>query len=170
MIVLDKILSKQDRFGNIHFTERYFYFDPNKKRIDGTPNLTSDSKMKDEDIKQLGAIMVKRMILKDNDCGVAKEGRVKAAGLPAKIRHMDPEIYQRVLAFDAVADQVEVRKFFTQGLMFTSADYNKMRQNLSELAKSLRTRCNEGDLKLDLDLDRHFSGLPLEKQSCELKG
>ncbi|MGH9875562.1 MAG: hypothetical protein ACRD9S_24155 [Pyrinomonadaceae bacterium] len=166
MIILDIILNQQDRFGNIHSEDRYYYYDSKDPHADGTPNLASERKLKPDEIAQLGAIKIKKIVLKDNDCGVAKDNVAKKAGLNTRIAHMDLETYQRLLRLNATADDPAVAKFFTQGLMFTAADFASVRRNLSELVTLLHDKCERGQLKLDLDLDVHFSGRPLTKASC----
>ena len=109
-------------------------------------------------------------MLKDNDCGVAKTNIAKSAGLADRIAHMDPETYYRLLSFNQMADQPEVEEFFRSEALFTAADFASMRANLKQLAGQLHQRCTTGRLKLDLDLDTHFSQAPLRARSCEGSG
>lgn len=162
MIILDTIMNQQDRFGNIHYVERHYYFDP------------QDGKLKDESLAadeaaKLGAVKVKQMILKDNDCGVTKTNIAAGAKLSLKIAHLDPKTYKRLQRLNALADQPAVKQLFNQELMFTARDFASVRENLRKLAVELHDRCVAGKLKLDLDLESHFSNGPLKAQSCELE-
>ena len=74
-ILLDTILGQQDRFGNIH-SEMAFYYPAQNKA--GEFKLKSEKDPKDVPAEAQAKVMaVKEMILKDNDCGVAKDGLVK---------------------------------------------------------------------------------------------
>ena len=108
------------------------------------------------------------MLLKDNDCGVAKDNIAKQAGLADRVAHIDPKTYRRILHFDAIADAAETKDFFSRELVFTANDYASIRKNLKDLATKLHQACSQGRLKLDLDLQAHFSTQPLKAQSCDL--
>ena len=44
-----------------------------------------------------------------------------------------------------------------------------LRKNLKDVATKLHQGCIQGRVKLDLDLQAHFSGQPLKPQSCDLQ-
>jgi hypothetical protein len=71
------------------------------------------------------------------------------------------------LQLDAIADSPQTRDFFIQELVFTPSDYANVRKNFQDVAAKLRQGCTQGRIKLDLDLQAHFSGQPLKPQSCE---
>jgi len=118
-------------------------------------------------VAQLGAVQVKEMLLKDNDCGVSKQNIARQAGLIDRIAHIDPDVYRRILQLDATADSPQIRDFFLEELVFTPADYTNFRSNLKEVATKLHQGCTQGRVKPDLDLQAHFSGRPLKPWSCE---
>ncbi len=162
MIVLDTILNQNDRFGNIHYkTENVFV----KQKPDGTIKLKLKKKPKGD--QTAGQLTVKKMILKDNDCGVAKINIAKQANLSAKISHMNPETYSRLQKFSQMIELPEVISFFKNEMHFTEDDFRGFHQNLTELASELRQRCETRKLKLDLDLDAHFSNLPPAPVACD---
>jgi hypothetical protein len=168
LIVIDTLMSQQDRFGNIHYVETYYYHDSKELNPNGSAKLQSIRKLTSEQAAQLGAVQVKEMLLKDNDCGVAKQNVAKQTGLADHIAHIDPNTYRRVLELDGVADSPETKEFFIQGLVFTPNDYAVMRKNLKELATRLHQACSQGKLRLDLDLQEHFSAQAPKVQSCDL--
>jgi len=170
LIVIDTLMNQQDRFGNIHYLETYYYLDRKDQNPDGTPKLKSSRKLKPEEVTQLGAVQIKTMLLKDNDCGVDKTNIAKQAGLAQRIAHIDPVTYRRLLQLDAMMDSPATREFFSQELLFTASDYAGFRQNLKDLATRLHQACSQGKLKLDLDLQAHFSGAALKPPSCEVSG
>jgi hypothetical protein len=168
LIVIDTLMNQQDRFGNIHYLETYYYRDTTDLNPDGTAKLKSSKTLTPEEAAKAGAVQVKQMLLKDNDCGVAKQNIAKQAGLADRIAHIDPNTYRRILRLDAIADSPETKAFFLQELVFTENDYVSVRRNLKDLANTLHQKCAQARLKLDLDLQRHFSDQPLKPQSCDL--
>jgi hypothetical protein len=167
LIVIDTLMNQQDRFGNIHYVETYYYRDIKDLTPDGSPKLKSSRALTPDEATQLGAVQVKEMLLKDNDCGVAKQNIAKQAGLPDRIAHIDPNTYQRLLRLDAIADSADTKAFFVQELVFTPNDYLSVRQNLKFLATKLHQACSQGKLRPDLDLRAHFSERAPKTQSCE---
>jgi hypothetical protein len=168
LIVMDTLMNQQDRFGNIHSIENFYYLDTKDLNPDGKAKLKSSKKLTPQEAVQLSAVQVKEMILKDNDCGVVKLNVAKQTGLADRIAHIDPNTYHRLLQFDALADLAETKKFFVQGLFFTSNDFISVRRNLKELATKLHQACSSGRLKLDLDIEAHFNQQELKARSCDL--
>jgi hypothetical protein len=168
LIVIDTLMNQQDRFGNIHYLQTYYYRDASDLNADGTAKLKSSKTMTSAEAARVGAVLVKALLLKDNDCGVAKQNIAKQAGLLNRVSHIDPTTYRNILHLDAIADSSETKTFFFQELVFTTNDYANVRRNLKDLATTLRQKCANGALKLDLDLPQHFSDRPLKPQSCAL--
>ena len=167
LIVIDTLMNQQDRFGNIHYINTYYYRDTKDLTTDGSPKLKSSRTLTPSEATQLGAVRVKEMLLKDNDCGVAKQNIAKQTGLSDRIAHIDPNIYERLLRLDATADSADTKAFFVQELVFTFDDYLSVRQNLKSLATKLHQACSQGKLRPDLDLQAHFSERTIKTQSCE---
>jgi len=166
MIVIDSLMNQQDRFGNVHYLETHYYRDTNELAADGTPTVKSSRKLTPEEAARVGAVKVKELLLKDNDCGVAKQNIAVQARLADRIAHLDPVTYHAVIRLDATADSPETKQFFLQELVFTPTDYRSVRQNLGSLAAKFRQACSQGQLKLDLDLQKHFSGKPQQAETC----
>jgi len=161
LIIMDTILNQQDRFGNVHFTTKYLYKDPNDAQ-----NIKSESSMSPEDIRARGAVLVKSMMLKDNDCGVTKTNVVKNAKLADGLAHMNPKTYARLMRFNSEISTDAARTFFKEETLMTDADLKSITANLNGLAQMLKKKCQAGTLKLDLDMDAHFANKPLNP-SCE---
>ena len=126
------------------------------------------NKLQPDEVAQLGAVQVKKMMLKDNDCGVSKQNIAKQTGLIARVAHMDPHTYERVMRLNVAADSSETTEYFANELLFTAGDYVAFRNNLKELASTLHDACAQGRLALDLDLQTHFSNQVPQNQSCEV--
>jgi hypothetical protein len=168
MIVMDTLLNQQDRMGNIHSIDRYYYLDAQDRDEAGQPKLKIAEDLEKDDVSKLGAVSVSEVLLKDNDCGVAKDNIDKKVGLDKKIAHIDPNTYSRLLQLNAMMDTPDMKKFFNEELLFTSKDYASVRANLADLVNDLHATCISNRLSLDLDLQAHFTG---QKSSagCELK-
>ncbi len=168
MIVLDTLLSQQERFGNLHFIENYFYPDTREQAADGMPKLKSDKNLTPQAAEQLGAVQVKQLTLKDNGCGLAKQNVAQQAGLAQRLAHIDPVTYRHVLQFEEGAYSPMFQLFFVQGLGFTANDFDMLRGNLQDLAGILHQACKSGKLRLDLDLPVHFSVREFAAQACDV--
>ena len=168
MIVIDTLMNQQDRFGNVHYLEVYYYQDPRNLNADGSKKVKSSKTPPADTVLVAGAVQVKKMLLKDNDCGVVKQNVAKQANLADHIAHISPNTYERLLKLDAVADSADTRDFFTKELLFTAADYASVLVNLHALAAKLHQACSQGRLRPDLDLDAHFSGRPSTAPNCDL--
>lgn len=167
LIVVDTLMNQQDRFGNTHYSETYYYRDPKDLEPNGTAKLKSSANLTPVQAAQFGAVKVKELLLKDNDCGVAKQNVAKQVGLADKIAHIDPNTYRRLLALQAIADEASVKQFFIEELVFTESDYSNFRKNLRDLSAKLHQACAQGRLRHDLDLQAHFSSQPIKPQSCD---
>ncbi len=150
MILMDTLMNQGDRFGNIHYTEEYFYLQ--------NGDVKSEGKMTPEQITQLGAVKVKEMMMKDNDCGINRPNHLKNAGLLAGLAHFNPETYHKLLKLHADLSADAHKSFFKKETMMTEADYNSLKSNVAYAVSTLKNACQAGKLQLDLDLDAHFAG------------
>lgn len=165
MLVMDYLMSQQDRFGNIHAID-YYYFPK-----DGGFDKVKKSKVDDgETPKPAGAVLVKKMILKDNDCGgPQKTNHVKNTGLIDSMRHMNAKLYANVqwMAANFTAG-TEVPKFFVSEALFGQKDIDMLRGNLAALAPKLKAACTSGKLLLDADLGDHLAGKGHDPAACNV--
>jgi hypothetical protein len=171
MLVMDYLMSQQDRFGNIHAVE-YYYFP--KPAAQGQAQGSGYDKIKKEKVdegapKPAGAVLVKQMLLKDNDCGgPAKTNVVKNAGLIDQIRHMNAKTYANLRWLSAnFTAGTEVPKFFVSEALFGQKDIDMLRTNLATLGPKLRDACVGGKLLLDLNLEDHLNGKRHDRALCD---
>ena len=166
MLVIDYLMSQQDRFGNIAEVDYYY-----SVGTDGKVAKTKKSKVDDGTTpKPAGAVLVKKMLLKDNDCGgPAKNNVVKAEAILDSVHHMNAGTYANLewLAANFAPGQ-DVPKFLTSEVLFSQADINMLRTNLAALAPKLHDACTSGKLLLDLDLDAHLAGKGHDPASCNV--
>ena len=168
LLLLDYLMSQQDRFGNIHEID-YVYF---SKKEGGTDKVKKSKVDGKETPMPAGGVVVKKMILKDNDCGgPAKTNVVKNAGLLDQMRHMNAGTYKnlRWLASN-FAPGTEAPKFFVGEALFGQKDIDMLRANLATASQKLHDACTSGKLLLDLDLDDHLAGKGHSSASCDAMG
>lgn len=166
MLVMDYLMSQQDRFGNIHEIDYYYSLKAN-----GEVDKVKKSKVDDhEKPMPAGAVLVKKMILKDNDCGGSTKDNVTLkAGLVDQIRHLSPKLYANIqwLAQNFGQGQ-EIPKFMVSEALFAQADVNMLRANLGTLAPKLKSLCTSGKLMLDADLEGHLAGKGHDPAACNV--
>src|SRR6478672_950685 len=144
MVLIDYIMSQADRFsGNMHSEKVYLWIE------NGV--LKSDSKKSDpakaaEQLKQLpvDAVLVNRMIMKDNDAGLISGNSAKTSHLLEKISHMDSKTYNRLLDLQKELQKPEVAQWYQTELLFTSADFNTMKNNVDQAVAILSGRKGNG--------------------------
>jgi len=156
MILMDYILSQQDRFGNIHYVDYTYFVDPATKEIKKYKKESVDSGEKTLPPGAAG-VTVKEMLLKDNDCGVIKDNKARINGLLSKVAHMSPKTYAKFRAFSkSFQTDPSVAKFFMTELMFSARDVATVKTNLKDAEAIVVSRCKAGQLLLDADVKQHF--------------
>jgi hypothetical protein len=159
MVLIDYIMSQADRFsGNMHSEKVYMWID------NGV--LKSDSKKSDpakaaEQLKQLpaDAVLVNRMIMKDNDAGLISGNSAKTNHLLEKISHMDSKTYDRLLDLQKELQKPEVAQWYQTELLFKSADFNTMKNNVDQAVAILSGRKGNG-LFLDANVSAAIETTP----------
>lgn len=183
LIVLDTLLNQQDRFGNLHFRPYYVKVgaDGSLTWKKGKAKLVKNPQTKKDelvwDAAELAAMTaqgyanVKRMLMNDNDCGVAKENRMARAGISAKVKHLHPETYlgvQRMAKLAKWVDKANGTKvlegplvdYLKSDLLFTTTDVKSVVGNLHAMAKDFKKRCTDGALHLDADVAQYLGKVP----------
>ena len=144
MVLMDFIMSQADRFsGNMHSEKVYLWVE------NGV--LKSESKKSDpakaaEQLKQIPseAVLVNRMIMKDNDAGLISGNSAKTNHLLEKISHMDSKTYDRLLDLQKELQKPEVAQWYQTELLFTPADFNTMKNNVDQAVAILSGRKDKG--------------------------
>lgn len=155
IVLLDFIFSQQDRVGNIDFTPYYYWVEDGKVKSkkakhheagDGTVPLTS--------------VLLRRTNLNDNDAGgrVQYANFAKSTGMLEKLRHFDPEIYQKLMALDAdLQAQGPVYQWVATSVGLDKGQIAQIVKNTALAAGILRASCTQGKLIFDLDPDGYFA-------------
>lgn len=112
-------------------------------------------------------ILLRQMVLKDNDCGVDVDKRsnnMRVISAIESLRHISPTTYFNILRLQQAAKGTDLQNFFLNTLLYRSRDYTGGRKtfidNLNKVADTLKAYCNNNTLKVDLG--------PQTIDSCEL--
>jgi hypothetical protein len=163
MILMDTILNQQDRFGNEAKQEFYLWIEDGK--IESLP----EKKMSVDDIQSKGAVLVKKLLLKDNDCGVSKTNWFKKNNVLAQVRHMSAQTYQKFMSFSkaVTANPKLYANYFENQMVYTARDWLLVSANITDSSAILLANCKSGKLTLDLDLDAYLGLNPDLTRACE---
>jgi hypothetical protein len=144
MVLLDFIMSQADRFsGNMHSEKIYLWVENGV--LKNTTRKTDPAKAA-EQLKQIPpeAVLVDRMIMKDNDAGLVSGNSAKTYHLLEKISHMDPTTYNRLLNIQKELLKPEVAQWFQTELLFTPADFKTVKDNVDQAVGILMARKEQG--------------------------
>ena len=144
MVLMDFIMSQADRFsGNMHSEKVYLWVENGVVKSEGKK---SDPAKAAEQLKQIPpeAVLVNRMIMKDNDAGLISGNSAKTYHLLEKISHMDSKTYDRLLDLQRELQKPEVAQWYQTELLFTTSDFNTMRNNVDQAVAILSGRKDRG--------------------------
>ncbi len=151
MIVMDFIMSQADRFsGNMHSRKTYIWIENGAIKKE---DKKSDPVKAADQLKKIPpeAVLVNRMIMKDNDAGLISGNLVKSNHLLEKISHIDPDTYSRVLDLQKELQKPEVAQWFQKELLFTPSDFKTIKDNVDQAVANLIAR-KDKSLFLDASL------------------
>jgi len=148
MVLMDFIMSQADRFsGNMHSQKIYVWIESGvlkHKAKKGDPAKMGQEIPPD-------AVLINRMIMKDNDAGLISGNSEKSYHLLDKVSHMDPKTFNRLLDFQEELQKPEVAQWYQTELLFTQADFNTVKNNVDQAVSILNGRKDKG-LFLDASL------------------
>ncbi len=162
MVLMDFIMSQADRFsGNMHSQKIYVWIENGVLKHKARK---SDSAKAVEQTKQIPpeAVLINRMIMKDNDAGLISGNSAKSYHLLEKISHIDPKTYNRLLDLQGELQRPEVAQWYQTELLFTATDFNTVKNNVDQAVGILGDRKDKG-LFLDASLSVAL-GLEEEKE------
>jgi len=151
MVLMDLIMSQADRFsGNMHSQKVYVWIEDGVLRRE---TKKSNPAKAAEQLKAIPpeAVLVDRMIMKDNDAGLISGNSAKASHLLEKVSHMDPQTYNRLLDLQKELQKPEVAQWYQTELLFTPADFKTVKDNVDQAVVILNSRKDKG-LFLDASL------------------
>lgn len=175
MILLDFILSQQDRIGNIHYKYYWYYLNPqNSQHILRKKSKASIKKdvlivPENETAEMAGkqAVLLKQMILRDNDCGIINSNMMRKHGALEGVRHFSPQTYQKFMALAKQLEKSDSDDYLKNELFFTEMDIKKVKDNVARAKQILVSKCRSGELHFDLDLTSYTPGGRIPQVACE---
>jgi len=151
MILMDFIMSQADRFSdNIHSEKVYVWIENGVLKHEAKK---SDPAKAAEQLKEIPpeAVLINRMIMKDNDAGLVSGNSAKSYHLLDKTSHIDPKTYNRLLDLQSKLQKPEVAQWYQTELLFTPADFNTVKNNVDQAVGILSSR-KDKNLFLDASL------------------
>lgn len=175
MILMDVLLNQQDRIGNIHYKFTWYFLNPQSGKLEKTKSdaKTADGKIQippEESRNMAGkqAVLIKDMLLKDNDCGVSKSNMMRLVGALEKVRHMSYQTYRRFLSFEQSLATAGAKDYFMTELLFSPTDYNGLIKNATWAKQILVKKCQTGEMNFDVDIETYAPGATQPTISCLL--
>ena len=132
--------SSTDRFsGNMHSEKVYLWIE-NGVLKDETKK--SDSAKAAEQLKNIppGAVLIDRLIMKDNDAGLISGNSAKAGHLLEKVGHIDPKTYDRLLDLQKELQKPEVAQWYQTEVLFTPTNLKTLKDNVDQAVGILSPR------------------------------
>lgn len=176
MVLLDTLLNQQDRIGNIHYKFYWYAFSLNNpgqiEKIKTDAKWSNGQvvipKSEKEAMTGRTAVLVKEMLLKDNDCGVKKDNMMRKVGALEKVRHLSYLTYFQFMKFNESLSSSATKDYFMTELLFSRADFESLQDNSAKARDILKSNCRAGRLRFDVDLVDYVSGNPIIQRSCEI--
>ncbi|HEY4283911.1 MAG TPA: hypothetical protein VGM62_12670 [Chthoniobacterales bacterium] len=140
MVLMDFIMSQADRFsGNMHSEKVYIWIENGALRDE---TKKSDSAKAAEQLQKIpaDAVLVDRMLMKDNDAGLISGNSAKTGHLLEKVSHMDQKTYDRLLYLQKELQKPEVAQWYQTELLFTPANFKTVKDNVDQAVGILSAR------------------------------
>ena len=149
IVLLDFIMSQQDRVGNIDFTPYWYWLEDGEVHRKKTRHHEpGDSDVPEE------AVLIRRTNLNDNDAGglVDYANYAKLTGMLEKLRHFDAGVYKRLVSLDAdLQAQGPIHEWFSTSLGLKPEEVTQIVRNTHMATAILEESCRSGQLRFDLN-------------------
>ncbi len=145
MLLIDFIMSQHDRYGNIHY-KKYFYY-----QKDGKLKRQKYQAKNAKTMKERGAVVVKRMLLKDNDCGLRFANDVQNHKALEKLQHFSQETFLNLKRTKTLSQTIEFKQWLKNDLHFQDDDLEKITHNIAKAYAILSKGISTGRITLDLN-------------------
>lgn len=175
LVLIDTLLSQQDRIGNIHYKYFWYSINPLTNRLE---RMKSDAKLSNgkvlvptEESRQMAdrqAALLKEMVLKDNDCGVNRENMMRKHSALEKVNHMSYLTYQYFMAFEKTLNNTATKDYFSTELLYSSEDFQTLLSNAAKAKEILKEKCRSGKLRFDLDLENYIPEARPPATKCDI--
>src|SRR5438094_3744885 len=166
MVLMDFIMSQADRFsGNMHSEKVYLWIE---NGVSKSQTKKSDPTKAAEQLKKIPseAVLVNRMIMKDNDAGLISGNSANTYHLLEKISHMDSKTYMRLLDLQKELQKPEVAQWFQEEILFTPANFKTVKDNVDQAVGILAAR-KDKSLFLDANVTAALGAEDKQEQEGE---
>lgn len=168
IVLLDFILSQQDRIGNIDHVPHWYWVE------NGAVKSRKAVKHGDEtDPLPEGAIRIKRTHLNDNDAGARVEyaNFAKSTGMLENLRHFPAGPYRQLMALDAdLQAKGPIHAYLRDSFGLSGAQFAQIVANTALAAQLLRASCSRGELRFDLDPQEFLVGGTVTEEDIGCEG
>jgi hypothetical protein len=149
IVLLDHLLSQQDRVGNIDFTRHWVWVEDGRVR-----SAPANGRQPPPELAARQPRLLQRTELGDNDAGVRTNylNYARRTGMLAAIRHAPPQSYKRLIALAAdLRAQGPLAEQLRTSYGFSATEFSHFVANAMDAAETLRASCKAGHLRFDLD-------------------
>lgn len=151
IVLLDFILSQQDRIGNIDYVEHWYWVENGAVK-----SRKAVSHGDETDPLPSGAVRIKRTHLNDNDAGARVEyaNFAKTTGMLDDLFHFPAATYRQLMALDAdLQAEGPLHGYLRTSFGLTDRQFAQLVRNTELAAATLRSQCQAGTMMFDLDPD-----------------
>jgi hypothetical protein len=149
IVLLDFILSQQDRVGNIDYVEHWYWVENGAVKSRKAVAHGDETEPLPE-----GAVRIKRTHLNDNDAGgrVEYANFAKTTGMLDDIHHYSPRLYRQLLALEAdLTAAGPLHAYLKTSFGLSDREFAQLVKNTLLAAATLRSQCEAGVIQFDLD-------------------
>lgn len=177
MVLIDYMLNQADRMVNVHYKNKLYKWEK-ETVVESKSEANFDEKSgqtlipADEQLRiNAGEVLVREIILKDNDCGVSKENKMRSLGILERVRHMSAKSYRQTLKLAAFVSTEQGINYLRTELRLPLKIINGdttvagIKGNIITAAKILKANCASGKLRLDLSLKKLLAD-PNYREGC----
>jgi hypothetical protein len=147
--LLDYVLGQQDRIGNIDYLWRWYWIEDGKLE-----SKKAHGRDMPEELAAFKPLRLRQSAINDNDAGVRRgyADFAERTHMLEELRHYSPRLYRRLglLAADLGA-KGEIYQWMTGSAGLSQAEADTIASRAVEAFTLLRSDCESGALKLDLE-------------------
>ncbi len=184
MLLIDFILRQEDRFNNIAYVQELYGLSNGQihhlklRNSDKIEKVSEDRKKFFDKYNTQPEFTIRRIQLKDNDCGLATESGIARSNIVEKLKmlenihHMKKSTFKKINQLNQALEnptQLKTFKdFFISTTTMTETDFSYFLKNIKIVSKQIKAKCESGKLFLDLDIHDHFiNSNKVNKTACE---
>lgn len=149
IVLLDFILSQQDRVGNIDYVEHWYWVENGAVKSRKAVSHGDETQPVPE-----GAVRLKRTHLNDNDAGgrVEYANFAKSTGMLDDLHHFPSVTYRKLMALEAdLTAEGPLHSYLRASFGLSDRQFAQLVKNALLAAATLRMQCAAGAIQFDLD-------------------